>query len=117
MDFATRSRDGRSMAIKGRHLTLLAAAALAGCGSGGNSSSGPAAGTPAKAANGQAATIAAEKSPLGQILDDSKGRTVYLFKKDQGPTSACTGACAAAWPPVLVHSKPVTGTGANASLV
>ena len=118
--------------IRGRHTTLLVTAALmpllaaSGCGSddsGGSSSSsgggsgGSAAGTPPKAANGRAATIGAEKSGLGQILDDSKGRTVYLFQKDTGSTSNCNGACASAWPPVRVSGKPVAGTGVTASMV
>src|SRR3954453_21051950 len=107
--------------ISARQLTVLAiaavipVAALAGCGSGDGGGSGTAAGTPAKAANGSAATIGSEKSGLGQILDDSKGRTVYLFQKDTGTKSACTEACASAWPPVLVTGKPVAGSGVNPS--
>jgi predicted lipoprotein with Yx(FWY)xxD motif len=54
---------------------------------------------------------------LGEILVDSRGRTLYLFKADQGTKSACTGACAGAWPPLLVHGKPTLGNGVNASLV
>jgi predicted lipoprotein with Yx(FWY)xxD motif len=36
----------------------------------------------------------------GTVLTDSAGYTVYWFAKDHGMTSACTGACATAWPPV-----------------
>jgi predicted lipoprotein with Yx(FWY)xxD motif len=54
---------------------------------------------------------------LGEILVDSQGRTLYLFKADQGTKSACIGACARAWPPLLVHGKPTLGNGVNASLV
>jgi predicted lipoprotein with Yx(FWY)xxD motif len=50
-------------------------------------------------------------------LVDSQGRTLYLFKADQGTKSACTGACAGAWPPLLVTGKPTVGSGVNASLV
>jgi predicted lipoprotein with Yx(FWY)xxD motif len=109
--------------INARHITLVATAAFipiaafAGCGGGGSSGSGTAAGTPPKTASGGPATLGVEKSPFGQILDDGKGRTVYLFKKDQGTASSCTGACAAAWPPVRVSGKPVSGTGVNASRV
>jgi predicted lipoprotein with Yx(FWY)xxD motif len=35
------------------------------------------------------------KSPLGRILVDSKGITLYDFVKDKGTTSVCYGACAA----------------------
>lgn len=39
-------------------------------------------------------------SPLGTIVASARGRTVYVFDDDhQGATtSACTGACRAAWP-------------------
>jgi predicted lipoprotein with Yx(FWY)xxD motif len=55
-------------------------------------------------------------SGLGQILVDSQGRTLYLFQKDSGTTSACTGTCAAAWPPLRATGQP-TASGANAALL
>jgi predicted lipoprotein with Yx(FWY)xxD motif len=54
---------------------------------------------------------------IGQILVDFQGRTLYLFKADQGTRSACSGACAGAWPPLLVTGKPTLGNGVDASLV
>jgi predicted lipoprotein with Yx(FWY)xxD motif len=54
---------------------------------------------------------------LGNILVDSQGRTVYMFGADSGTTSACTGACATAWPPVPATGTPTAGTGANAALI
>jgi predicted lipoprotein with Yx(FWY)xxD motif len=48
-------------------------------------------------------------------LVDSAGRTLYLFKADSRTKSACSGACATAWPPLLVTSKPIGGTGLTAS--
>jgi predicted lipoprotein with Yx(FWY)xxD motif len=53
---------------------------------------------------------------LGDLLVDAQGRTLYLFRKDTGTTSTCTGACASAWPP-LRSTAPTAGTGANGSLV
>ncbi|HEX4188033.1 MAG TPA: hypothetical protein VHY83_09065 [Solirubrobacteraceae bacterium] len=94
-------------------LALLAAAA-AGCGGGGATAATSAA---PKTASGQTATVGVSNSGLGQILVDSQGRTLYLFKADQGTKSACTGACAGAWPPLLVTGKPTVGSGVNASLV
>ncbi len=35
------------------------------------------------------------------ILTDAKGMTLYYYTPDTATTSACTGACAAAWPPLL----------------
>jgi predicted lipoprotein with Yx(FWY)xxD motif len=101
-------------------ITLLAGAALvaltavtAGCGGSGAT----AATTPPKTASGQTATVGVAKNSLGTILVDSQGRTLYLFGADTGTTSACTGACAAAWPPELAQGSPTAGTGLNASLL
>ena len=70
---------------------------------------------------GDAATggthVGIAKSPLGRILVDSKGITLYDFPPDKGTTSVCYGACAALWPPVITHGKPVAGRGVRASLL
>jgi predicted lipoprotein with Yx(FWY)xxD motif len=59
--------------------------------------------------------VALAKSPLGRILVDGRGITLYDFVKDKGTTSVCYGACAALWPPLLSHGKPVAGLGVSAS--
>jgi predicted lipoprotein with Yx(FWY)xxD motif len=56
-------------------------------------------------------------SPLGRILVDAKGLTLYDFVPDKGTTSVCYGACAALWPPLLTTGKPVGGPGVRASLL
>jgi predicted lipoprotein with Yx(FWY)xxD motif len=56
-------------------------------------------------------------SNLGKVLVDSQGRTVYLFKKDTGSMSTCSGACATDWPPVTSTGKPSAGTGVTASML
>jgi predicted lipoprotein with Yx(FWY)xxD motif len=63
------------------------------------------------------ARVAIAKSPLGRILVDSKGITLYDFVKDKGTTSACYGACAALWPPLTTKGKPVAGSGVRKSLL
>src|SRR3989442_4623680 len=63
------------------------------------------------------AQVAVAKSPLGRILVDSKGITVYDFVRDKGTTSTCYGACAALWPPLMTKGKPVAGLGVRASLL
>jgi predicted lipoprotein with Yx(FWY)xxD motif len=93
----------------------LTALAVAGCGGGGNNSS--ASSTPPKTASGQSAALGVENSSLGKILDNSHGDTLYLFKKDAGTKSACTGACARAWPPLRASGKPTVGNAASASMV
>lgn len=37
----------------------------------------------------------------GQTLVDAAGMTLYVFDKDTAGHSACGGACAANWPPVV----------------
>jgi predicted lipoprotein with Yx(FWY)xxD motif len=61
--------------------------------------------------------VAARQDPLGTILIDGSGRTVYLFEKDISPTSTCTGDCASGWPPVTTTGAAHAGPGAIASLV
>jgi predicted lipoprotein with Yx(FWY)xxD motif len=61
--------------------------------------------------------IGVASSPLGRILVDGKGRTLYLFEKDTRRHSACAGACATYWPPLLMHGKPTAVRGAKQSLL
>jgi predicted lipoprotein with Yx(FWY)xxD motif len=93
----------------------LSVVALASCG--GDSSKPIASTPPPKTASGRPATVGIENSKLGKILVDTQGRTLYLFTKDSGTTSECSGACATAWPPLRVSGKPTVGNGANASLI
>jgi predicted lipoprotein with Yx(FWY)xxD motif len=54
---------------------------------------------------------------LGKILVDSRGRTLYLFKKDRHGKSACSGQCATFWPPVIASGKPFAGRGVKQALL
>lgn len=62
-------------------------------------------------------TISIAKTPLGKIVVDSRGRSLYLFEADKRGKSACYGACAKAWPPVIAAGKPKAGPGARAALL
>jgi predicted lipoprotein with Yx(FWY)xxD motif len=66
---------------------------------------------------GDPASFAIRNTPLGRALTDDRGRTVYLFEGDKGSTSACYGACAANWPPVVTTGKPHAGSGVLAALL
>jgi len=90
----------------------LVALAAAGCGSDSGTSTAT-----AKAAGGSSATVSVANTGLGNILVDSQGRTLYLFEKDSGTTSTCSGGCATAWPPLRASGKPTAGSGAKASLL
>lgn len=76
------------------------------------------------AASGQPARAAATKAKLhvrsgtlGRFIVDAKGRTLYLFEKDKGGKSACSGACAMGWPPYLTSGKPTAGKGVSAAKI
>ena len=60
-------------------------------------------------------TVQVRRTGLGKILVDSRGRTLYLFKKDTGARSKCSGSCAVAWPPLLATGRPVASTGVKGS--
>ena len=102
---------------------LLAAAAVAlvafvvaGCG-GSNGGQASAAPSNSMASAGSSTVGVSNVSSLGKILVDSTGRTVYLFEKDTGPKSMCSGACAQEWPPVTTTGKPTAGNGLTASML
>jgi predicted lipoprotein with Yx(FWY)xxD motif len=62
-------------------------------------------------------TLTAAPSSYGRILFDGRGFVLYGFTRDPRRKSVCTGACATAWPPYLVASRPRAGRGVNARLL
>jgi predicted lipoprotein with Yx(FWY)xxD motif len=85
--------------------------------------SAPAAQASSPAAAGQSSSAAttinlqAISGIPGKALVDGQGHALYLFEADKNGTSACTGACAAAWPPVTVSGTPQGGSGIDESLL
>lgn len=71
----------------------------------------------AGAAPAGAPAVKAGASAYGSILFDGAGKALYVFTHDPRGRSACTGACARAWPPFLVKTRPRAGAGARASLI
>jgi predicted lipoprotein with Yx(FWY)xxD motif len=86
-------------------------AVAAGCSSSGTTSSS----SPPTSSNA-AATVKTASSPLGQILVDGSGRTLYLYKPDTGMTPTCTGSCASTWPAATTTGKP-QASGVSASML
>jgi predicted lipoprotein with Yx(FWY)xxD motif len=102
---------------------------LAACGdddepvvAGGGAQTGPSTTAPANTGVGGAttttvavrATVTTANSPLGTILVDSAGKTLYTWDRDTGETSTCTGGCATTWPPLFLPAgttAPVAGQG------
>ena len=62
-------------------------------------------------------TLTTRSSAYGTILFDGRGRALYAFTRDPRGRSVCSGACAAAWPPYIVKSRPAAGRGVRASLL
>jgi predicted lipoprotein with Yx(FWY)xxD motif len=99
----------------------LASALLAtACGSAAASSpSAPGSSAAAAGSSASASTtgtvITTDAGSTGAFLTNGSGRTVYLWAKDGTNMSACSGACAAAWPPVPATGKLTAAGGAKAS--
>lgn len=63
------------------------------------------------------ATVTAKSGPLGKILVNSKGHTLYLFQADKTSKSTCNGSCAKQWPPLTVKGKPTAANGVKSGLL
>jgi predicted lipoprotein with Yx(FWY)xxD motif len=114
-----------------RAITVTAAGlvlgAVAACGSQGDAVSGVALANQAQAdpydapANGQnqqagvqaTALGTAAAGPLGQIVVDGDGRSIYRFDNDTAKPSKsnCVGDCATAWPPLLTTDPAAVTVG------
>jgi predicted lipoprotein with Yx(FWY)xxD motif len=91
----------------------LGAALLAAACSSGSSSTGAgstATGTGAGASASGSGTVISTASASGSTFLTDGGRAVYLWVKDTGDTSACSGACTGTWPPVTATGT-VTAAG------
>lgn len=71
----------------------------------------------ASMSSGSATVKTAQSAKFGMILVSSSGMTLYTPSSKN--VSACSGACAKLWPPLLVKgtAKPTAGAGATASLI
>jgi predicted lipoprotein with Yx(FWY)xxD motif len=65
----------------------------------------------------RAATLTARSSRYGRILFDGHGRVLYVFARDRGGRSSCSGACAKAWPPFLTNGAAKSRPGVNPKLL
>jgi predicted lipoprotein with Yx(FWY)xxD motif len=61
--------------------------------------------------------IGVRNTPLGRVLVDAKGRTIYLFEADDPNKSNCSGACVSIWPPLTSGAKPKATGGALAAKI
>ena len=99
-----------------------AAVLLGGCGSSTNRSGAGAGNTPtitqsARAGGAEAPGLTLRRSEFGRVIFASNDRALYVFSADHGGKSACYGACASAWPPLLATEAPKVSAGLNAGLL
>ena len=91
---------------------LLAAAC--GTAAGSTTAGSAPAGTPASG-SAAATVIESHAGSAGSFLTNGSGRAVYLWAADSMNKSACSGACAGAWPPVTTTGKVTVADGAKAA--
>ncbi len=72
---------------------------------------------PGAMATSRDSSVAVGKSAYGAVLFDGRGFALYAFTHDRPQRSTCSGACAKAWPPYVVHGAIRAGSGARGSLL
>jgi len=77
----------------------------------GGSTTGGSQSMPASPSSGLATALKTETTRAGQVLASSRGLTLYYYGEDKrgSGTSACTGPCATAWPPLAAPVKAPAG--------
>jgi len=93
-------------------LLIASLALVAACSSSGATTAPPTAtlpptapaGTPQASTGSSTLTIGMASTALGSVLVGPNGLTLYVHAGDSATSSTCTGACATAWPPLVVTS-------------
>jgi predicted lipoprotein with Yx(FWY)xxD motif len=97
-------------------VVAIVAIVLVATASGGGSKKSKTAGAPGQSAAASSA-IDVRNGPLGKMLVDAHGRTLYLFEADKPNMSNCSGACLSIWPPLDASAKPQAKGGVVASKI
>lgn len=111
------SRKHTKLRAGGAAAVLVVALIVAGCGSSSSSSSVSAAAsaTPASSPTASGTSISMTSGSHGSYLTGPSGRALYLWVADTNGKSACSGACAKVWPPVVTRGSAVAAHGVKAS--
>jgi predicted lipoprotein with Yx(FWY)xxD motif len=106
--------------------SVLAAAAVVGLSACGSSSSTPSSSNTSAPAAAPSSTSSASSDMAAGIktatangrvvLVDSAGFTLYWYTPDTSTSSACTGACATAWPPLIGTPSFASGVSLTGKL-
>lgn len=99
-------------------LTLGVALVLTACGDGSSGTTQPAAEAAEAVAALDVDLAVLEQSPLGPVVVDADGFTLYRFDSDtaEPPATNCTGDCLALWPAAVAPDAPEL-EGIDAALV
>lgn len=82
---------------------------LAGCGESGQVALRSSSGVSSQTGTQSVTLAVRDVDPIGQILVDGTGRTVYAFEADRPGVATCEDACADMWPPYRVSATPRPG--------
>jgi predicted lipoprotein with Yx(FWY)xxD motif len=63
------------------------------------------------------AKVAVGAKPVGKVLTDVRGQTLYMFAQDKKGVSSCAGDCLKSWIPYQTAGAPTAGTGVKAGLL
>jgi predicted lipoprotein with Yx(FWY)xxD motif len=97
--------------------TVLAAALALALAAAGVAAAGAVTHQSVASSSATAGRVTLHQTKIGKVLATSSGRTLYLFMKDKHGRSACYGACAGFWPPLMKKGALRAGTGVKASLL
>lgn len=74
-------------------------------------------GSPVAATSPRATVLTVRHTTLGNVVTSHNGLTLYLFERDSGTTSTCTGGCASVWTPLIAHGQLKVLNGAKTTLL
>ncbi|MFZ2044271.1 MAG: hypothetical protein WAV12_09795 [Trebonia sp.] len=116
-NFVAKRMSARARLAAGAGSAFGVALLVAACSTGSSGTAAAGSSSPAGASSSSAAAggsgstvITTVSSSAGTFLANSSGHAVYLWTKDSDGMSACSGACAGAWPPVTTTGT-VTASG------
>jgi predicted lipoprotein with Yx(FWY)xxD motif len=121
-NFVAKRMSARARLAAGAGSALGVALLVAACSTGSSGTAAAGSSSPAGASSSSAAAggsgstvITTVSSSAGTFLANSSGHAVYLWTKDSSGMSACSGACAGAWPPVTATGTVTAAGSAKAS--
>lgn len=121
-NFVAKRMSARARLAAGAGSAFGVALLVAACSTGSSGTAAAGSSSPAGASSSSAAAggsgstvITTVSSSAGTFLANGSGHAVYLWTKDSSGMSACSGACAGAWPPVTTTGTVTASGGAKSS--